>query len=130
MTELNLYRYLCAEKMVGAPSSRLMGVIQPMAFCRHVLDMPETQALLDSKRCAGAAKELDPKERKQASHSVCRSFCNCMQWSTLGKTIGIQFLLELRCYVVTAEGVTLRSESAFLDLDDKGIPTFLETRQA
>ena len=67
MTELVMYRYFCSERLAGAPASRLMGVVQSMAFCRHVLDMQELQPVLDSKRCAGAAKELDPKERKQAS---------------------------------------------------------------
>ena len=67
MAEITLYRFFCAEKVAGAPASRLMGIMQSMALCRHVLDMRELQPVLDSKRCAGAARQVDPKERKQAS---------------------------------------------------------------
>ena len=71
MTELILYRYLCSEKMAGAPSSRLMGVMQAMAFCRHVLDMAEIQPLLDSKRCAGVAKRVEPEGAKAGQPTYC-----------------------------------------------------------
>ena len=44
---------------------------------------------------------------------------------------GMQFLLEQPCYVAIAEaggGDLMRSESAFLDTDEKGDPAFVETR--
>ena len=131
MTELVMYRYFCSERLAGAPASRLMGVVQSMAFCRHVLDMQELQPVLDSKRCAGAAKELDPKERKQASpltvqelqklHAVVDAGED--DWDTIFAGAAL-----LCCYCRGRWGDLMRSENAFLDFDDQGTPTFLETR--
>lgn len=67
MTEITFYRYLCSESAQGAPPSRLQGLLQAVAFCRHVLDVTELQIILNSKRCSGAARETNLKERKQAS---------------------------------------------------------------
>ena len=119
------------RSLLVAPASRLMGVVQAMAFCRHVLDMPEIQSVLDSKRCAGAAKELDPKERKQASplsvqelqklHAVVDAGED--DWDTIFAGAAL-----LCCYCRGRWGDLMRSETAFLDCDDQGTPTFLETR--
>ena len=56
MQELTFYRFLCAERMSGAPPTRLKGMLQAVTFCRHVLDMPELQGVLDSRRCRSSLR--------------------------------------------------------------------------
>ena len=67
MTEITFYRY-CAQSLLKVRHlAGLQGLLQAIAFCRHVLDVTELQIILNSKRCSGAARETNVKERKQAS---------------------------------------------------------------
>ena len=131
MKELTFYRFLCAERMAGAPPTRLKGFLQAVTFCRHVLDMPELQVVLDSRRCKGAAYDDCPRERKQASpltvaellklHAIIEEGSDIWDAIYAGAAL-------LCCYCRGRWGDLMRSESAFLDYDDQGRPAFLETR--
>ena len=131
MAEITLYRFFCAERAAGAPPSRLMGITQAMAFCRHVLDMRELQPILDSKRCSGAAKELDPKERKQASPLAVRGLLKLHaivdegddSWDAIFAGAAL-----LCCCCRGRWGDLMRSETALVFRDGGGTPTFLESR--
>lgn len=131
MREITLYRFMCSQLAEGAPASRLQGVMQAIAFCRHVLDVSELQVVLDSKRCSGVAREVCPQERKQASpltvaellklHEVVDEASDDWDAAFAGAAL-------LCCYCRGRWGDLMRSESAFLDRDENGTPAFLETR--
>jgi len=131
MRELTLYRFMCSQLAEGAPASRLQGVMQAIAFCRHVLDVSELQTVLDSKRCSGVAREVCPQERKQASpltvaellqlHAVVDEASDDWDVAFAGAAL-------LCCYCRGRWGDLMRSEAAFLDKDENGAPAFLETR--
>ena len=131
MKELTFYRFLCFEESVGAPASRLKGMMQAIAFCRHVLDVPELQCILDSKRCSGVTREACPKERKQASpltvnelnmlHSLVETGTDRWDAAFAGAAL-------LCCYCRGRWGDLMRSEKAFVDMDSEGNPAFMETR--
>ena len=131
MREITFYRFLCSQKTEGAPASRLQGVMQAVTFCRHVLDMPELQTVLDSRRCIGVARETCPCERLQASpltvaelltlHAVVDDASDTWDAIFAGAAL-------LCCYTRGRWGDLMRSESAILDKDEDGVPVFLETR--
>ena len=102
MTEITFYRYLCSESAQGAPHSRLQGLLEAIAFCRHVLDVTELQVILKSKRCSGAARETNLKERNRPA--LCWSV-NCSNYTPLLRSPqmhGMQCLQGPRCCAATA----------------------------
>jgi hypothetical protein len=131
MKEITFYRFLCHEQLQGAPASRLQGYIQAIAFCRHVLDVQELQTVLDSKRCSGVARETCPRERKQASPLTVLELQKLHQvvdeapdiWDAIFAGAAL-----LCCYCRGRWGDLMRSETAFLDVDDNRQPAYLETR--
>ena len=131
MKEITFYRFLCHEQLHGAPASRLQGYIQAIAFCRHVLDVQELQTVLDSKRCSGVARETCPRERKQASPLTVVELQRLHQvvdeapdiWDAIFAGAAL-----LCCYCRGRWGDLMRSETAFLDVDDNKQPAYLETR--
>ena len=131
MKEITFYRFLCHEQLQGAPASRLQGYMQAIAFCRHVLDVQELQAVLDSKRCSGVSRETCPRERKQASPLTVVELRRLHQlvdeapdiWDAIFAGAAL-----LCCYCRGRWGDLMRSESAFLDVDENRQPAYLETR--
>ena len=131
MKEITLYKFFCSERAAGAPASRLLGVMQAMAFCRHVLDMPELQPVLDSKRCSGVAKETNPKEKKQASPLTVQELLKLHSIVDEGEDLWDSIFAGaalLCCYCRGRWGDLMRSEKAFVDKDENGTPTFVETQ--
>ena len=131
MDELTMYRFLCDQRGQGAPSSRLQGTIQAIAFCRHVLDMQELQPILDSKRCSGVAREACPKERQQASPLTVEELRKLHSRLDDGTDVWDAVFAGaalLCCYCRGRWGDLMRSESAFIDFDENSKPAFLETR--
>ena len=131
MKELTFYRFLCHEESMGAPASRLKGLIQAVAFCRHVLDVAELQCILDSKRCSGVTMESCPKERKQASPLTVRELHKLHELVGTGADLWDSVFAGaaiLCCYCRGRWGDLMRSESAFVDHDAEGEPAYLETR--
>lgn len=131
MKELSFYRFLCSERMGGAPPSRLKGYLQAVTFCRHVFDMPELQSVIDSRRCKGAAYEDCPKERKQASPLKVSELLQLHAIVEEGTDVWDSILAGaalLCCYCRGRWGDLMRSETAFLDYDETGNAAFLETR--
>ena len=79
MAEITLYRFFCAERAAGAPPSRLMGITQAMAFCRHVLDMRELQPILDSRDVQELRKSWTPKRGSRPARLQCVGCSSCTQ---------------------------------------------------
>ena len=135
MKEITFYRFLCREESMGAPASRLKGMIQAVAFCRHVLDVVELQCILDSKRCSGIARESCPKERKQASPLTVNELNKLHEMvdnsSDLWDAVFAGAAL-LCCYCRGRWGDLMRSEKAFVDCDEEGKPAYTrdEDREA
>ena len=65
--ESDYYTFLRSERNSGAPVSRLRGYNQALNFCLHVLGVDELRDVATSRRCIGAAKPDNPKDRVQAS---------------------------------------------------------------
>eukprot|EP00435_Cladocopium_sp_Y103_P010383 s4375_g2.t1 len=131
ISELAFYRFLCSESMQGAPKSRLMGFVQALTFCRHVLDVVELQPVLDSKRCKGAAHDDNPRERRQASPLSVQELVKLhtiVEEATDGWDALFAGAALLCCYCRGRWGDLMRSERAFMDFDESGKPAFLETR--
>ena len=64
--ESQLYEFLCKERDLGAPASRLKATIEAIVFCRHVLGIEALDQCISSRRCAGAASSQKPHVLKQA----------------------------------------------------------------
>ena len=62
-----MYAFLCAERELGAPTSRLKGYMQAVTFCRFVLDLKELDPVINSARCRGTTKPKNVVEKNQAS---------------------------------------------------------------
>ena len=131
MKELTCYRFMRLQQSEGAPASRLQGTIQALTFCRHVLDVVELQEVLDSKRCQGVSRETCPKERKQASPLTVAELVKLHTIVDEAKDVWDAVFAGaalLCCYCRGRFRALMRSESAFLDTDEKGDPAFVETR--
>ena len=64
--EVTMYRFFTAERMSGAPPSRLKGYLEAAAFCFHVFGMDELKQVVGSKRLHGATYSDLPKEINQS----------------------------------------------------------------
>jgi hypothetical protein len=53
--ESQVYEFMCVERSMGAPCSRLKGYIEALTFCRHVLGVTEFDSVTVSRRCQGVA---------------------------------------------------------------------------
>ena len=62
-----LYGVLCELRKQGAPPSRGKGILEAVAFTRYTLGVLECDALLQGRRCWGAATSDEPLQRCQAS---------------------------------------------------------------
>ena len=127
--ESDLYEFYRDERCDGAPVSRIRGYNQAINFCLHVLGADELKACADSKRCLGAAKTDDPKDRVQASplkvvelqklHDTLHNsdslwtsyFCGCVLLCT---------------YARARWGDLMRAEKLIIDEDDKHIVQYFE----
>ena len=65
-SETLFYAFLCEQRDLGAPQSRLAATVEAVRFVEHVLGFEITQDLL-SRRCLGSAKMVGPGPNKQAS---------------------------------------------------------------
>ena len=127
--ESDLYEFYRHERQHGAPVSRIHGYNQAINFCVHILGADELQPCAKSKRCLGAAKSDDPKERVQASplkvvelqtiHDTLHDsdslwtsyFCGCVLLCT---------------YARARWGDLMRSEKLIIDEDDSGVVRYVE----
>ena len=127
--EQDLYEFYRHERNTGAPVSRLHGYNQAINFCLHILGATELQSCADSKRCLGAAKSDQPRDRVQSSplkvvelqkiHDTLHNssslwtsyFCGCVLLCT---------------YARARWGDLMRSEKLLLDEDDDGILRYVE----
>ena len=127
--ESDLYQLYRDERYDGAPVSRIRGYNQAINFCLHVLGVDELKSCADSRRCSGAGKSDDPKERIQASplkvaelqklHDTLHGgdsswtsyFCGCVLLCT---------------YARARWGDLMRAERLIVDSDDKHIVRYIE----
>ena len=66
LQEREFYSFMCFERDEGAPTSRLKGFTEAIAFAHFVLGLVQLQQCVMSKRCNGVAKQLAACEVKQA----------------------------------------------------------------
>ena len=127
--ESDLYEFYRHERMHAAPTSRIRGYNQAINFCLHVLGADELEPCAKSRRCLGAGKSDDPKDRVQASplkvvelqkiHDMLQNsdsiwtsyFCGCVLLCT---------------YARARWGDLMRSEKLIIDEDDHGQVRYVE----
>ena len=66
-TEADFYAFLDAERLAGAPGSRLQSIIESLVFAQHVLGMSQLSHLTSSRRCFGVGSKCTQSKGKQAS---------------------------------------------------------------
>ena len=130
-SETIMYSFICNEKRMGAPVSRIKGYMQTIAFCRFVLEVKELQPILDSARCKGASKATDVRERAQASPlKVCELQClHSLLHSEADVWDRVFAGAALFCIYARARwGDLMRAESVIEDYDRNGVLAYLEAR--
>ena len=55
-TESTFYDFLVAQQIKEVKASRLQGALEALRFVKHVMDVPELEELIASRRCNGAAR--------------------------------------------------------------------------
>jgi len=127
--ESDLYQFYRDERHDGAPVSRIHGYNQAINFCLHVLGADDLKPCAESKRCLGAGKSDNPKDRIQASplkvvelqklHDTLNNsdslwtsyFCGCVLLCT---------------YARARWGDLMRSEKLLIDEDEKQVVRYIE----
>ncbi|CAE7511598.1 unnamed protein product [Symbiodinium sp. CCMP2592] len=66
ISEKLFYEFLRAERALGAPASRLKGYHEAIVFSRFVLGVAGLELATACRRCLGATKSDEPRDRKQA----------------------------------------------------------------
>ena len=64
--ERDLYSFLKKMESDGLPKSRCTGLLEALAFVRHVIGVEEAECLIKSRRCRGIGVVEEFKESKQA----------------------------------------------------------------
>ena len=128
-SESDYYTFLRAERSGGAPVSRLRGYNQALNFCLHVLGVEELRDVAVSKRCIGAAKPDNPKDRCQASplrvgelktlHDVL--YQESSIWSSYFAGCAL-----LCIYSRARWGDLMRSERLIVDRDNENVVQYIE----
>ena len=62
----DLYSFLKKMESDGLPKSRCTGLLEALAFVRHVIGVEEAECLIKSRRCRGIGVVEEFKEAKQA----------------------------------------------------------------
>ena len=130
-SEAVMYSFICHEKRLGAPVSRVKGFMQTIAFCRFVLEVKELQPILESARCKGAAKTKDIKERIQASPLTIQELqrLHSLLYSDADLWDRVFAGAALFCIYARARwGDLMRAESVIEDYDRCGVLAYLEAR--
>ena len=128
-SESDYYMFLRSERNLGAPVSRLRGYNQALNFCLHVLGVEELRDVATSKRCIGAAKPDNTKDRVQASplrvgelktlHDVL--YQESSIWSSYFAGCAL-----LCIYARARWGDLMRSERLIVDRDDENVVQYIE----
>ena len=64
-SEEYLYGHLCNARAGGAKASQMKALLEALVFVRYVLEIPELDPAIKSKRCRGAARRGKIKQREQ-----------------------------------------------------------------
>ena len=126
-----MYAFLCAERELGAPTSRLKGYMQAVTFCRFVLDLKELDPVINSARCRGTTKPKNVVEKNQASPlrvDEVRQLHDCLMngaelWDRMFSGAALFCL-----YARSRWGDLMRSETVLIDRDSSGFACYLEAR--
>lgn len=121
--------FLCSERDNGAPSSRLVSLMQALTFSRHVLGLEELDPCINSARCHGASpggfahplKQAPPLsvEHLKALHQA------VVQDSEVWNKV-IAGMLLFCCCARARWNDAQHSESLIADYDNEGILQFVE----
>ena len=80
-SESTFYDFLVAQQTKGVKASRLQGVLEAVRFVKHVMDVPELEALIASRRCNGAASVQPQIAIKQADIFTVREILCFHEWA-------------------------------------------------
>ena len=132
-TETEFYEFLKEEARKGAPASRLKAFFEAVVFSRHTLGVGALQALIDSRRCLGAASQTKLGCPRQASpftvaqlrklHAVLREGSEPWDQAMAGMLL---FCVYSRSRWSDAQ----HAEELKPDFDDAGKLQYLEVRTA
>ena len=130
-SESDMYAFICHERQLGAPVSRIKGYMQAITFCRFVLEVKELQPILHSARCKGAAKTKGVKERTQASPLQVSELCRLHTLLHTGQDLWDRVFAGAVLFCVYARarwGDLMRAASVIGDYDRNGVLAYLEAR--
>ena len=128
--ECELYDYLCQERDLGAPSSRLVSLMQALTFVRHVLGVEELDECICSRRCHGASQSASRQVFRQAPPlkvEHLRFLHACIEnddeevWNRL-----MSGMLLFCCYARARWSDAQHVEALIPDADEAGILQFIE----
>ena len=128
--ESELYDYLCQERDLGAPSSRLVSLMQALTFVRHVLGVEELDGCISSRRCHGASQSASRHVLRQApplrvEHLKFLHACieneDEEDWNRL-----MSGMLLFCCYARARWSDAQHVEALIPDADESGILQFIE----
>ena len=128
--ECELYDYLCQERDLGAPSSRLVSLMQALTFVRHILGVEELDECIRSRRCHGASQSASRQVFRQAPPlkvEHLRFLHDCIEnedeenWNRL-----MSGMLLFCCYARARWSDAQHVEALIPDADEAGILQFIE----
>ena len=66
-SRMEMYHSLSKERSLGAPASRLQGIMESLRFAEHILGLKELNEITTSPLCNGVCKKFEGGEKRQAS---------------------------------------------------------------
>ena len=127
-TETMVYEFFNWERSQGAPSSRLKGYMECFMFCRHMLNMPELEPVINSRRCLGSTISELPSTVKQASALTVEELRTLHGVLSKGQEWDQVFAgaLLFAIYARSRWADLMHCDEVLIDRDDCGIIEFIE----
>ena len=66
-SRMDMYHSLSKERSLGAPASRLQGIMESLRFAEHILGLTELHEITTSPLCNGVCKKFEGGGKRQAS---------------------------------------------------------------
>lgn len=66
-SRMDMYHTLSNERSLGAPASRLQGIMESLRFAEHILGLKELHEITTSPLCNGECKKFEGGGKRQAS---------------------------------------------------------------
>ena len=124
LSERDMYAFLCSERNSGAPSSRLKGFMQAVAFCRF-------DEIVSIARCKGTTKQKNVIEKCQASPLFVKEVKILDDVLISGSDLWQRLLAGAALFCLYSRGRwgdLMRAETVLIDCDSSGVACYLEAR--